>query len=307
MAVNNQVLGTPIIKFSGLAQSTIVGDLTPFSLNRFVLQACTSAGCTDSQYVSIMSAETAPAFQPAPNVIVINSTSVRVSWEAPSQPNGVITMYEIFQRVSPFSGDGILVQSVSANVRYLVVSGLEPFTVYEFSVISHTSAGGTQSIWVQGTTNEEGKYLYITLSIHPSICSFIDLQMHKFNIQYTYVNLIYPTVPEDIVDPTLSVLSSSEIQITWKVPLTPNGVITEYKVFLLYPQSGMSISLINHTETGSYVATGLTPYTLYSFYLLVCNSAGCSSSNIVQKTTLESGKYYSLYKTVLIFIDSSLS
>lgn len=307
VAVNNQVLGTPIIKFSGLAQSTIVGDLTPFSLNRFVLQACTSAGCTDSQYVSIMSAETAPAFQPAPNVIVINSTSVRVSWEAPSQPNGVITMYEIFQRVSPFSGDGILVQSVSANVRYLVVSGLEPFTVYEFSVISHTSAGGTQSIWVQGTTNEEGKYLYIVLSIYPSICSFIDLQMHKFNTQYTNVNLIFPTVPEDIVDPTLSVLSSSEIQITWKVPLTPNGVITEYKVFLLYPQSGMSISLINHTETGSYVATGLTPYTLYSFYLLVCNSAGCSSSNIVQKTTLESGKYYSLYKTVLIFIDSSLS
>ena len=169
VAVNNQVLGTPIIKFSGLAQSTIVSDLAPFSLNRFVLQACTAAGCTDSQYVSIMSAETAPAFQPAPNVIVINSTSIQVSWEAPSQPNGIITIYEIFQRVSPFSGDGILVQSVSANVRYVVVNGLEPFTAYEFSVISYTSAGSTQSIWVQGTTNEEGKYLYIALSIYPSI------------------------------------------------------------------------------------------------------------------------------------------
>ena len=114
--------------------------------------------------------------------------------------------------------------------------------------------------------------------------------IYKFNTQYTNVNLIYLTVPEDIADPTLSVLSSSEIQITWKAPLTPNGVITEYKVFLLYPQSGISISLINNTETGSYVAMELTPYTLYSFYLLVCNSAGCSSSNIVQNTTLESGK-----------------
>ena len=111
--------------------------------------------------------------------------------------------------------------------------------------------------------------------------------------------MIYLTVPEDIVDPILSVLSSSKIQITWEAPLTPNGVITEYKVFLLYPQSGISVSLINNTETSSHVATGLTPHTLYSFYLLVCNSAGCSSSNIVQKTTLESGKYYSLCKTVL--------
>ena len=180
VAVNNQVLETPIIKFNGLAQSTIVSDLAPFSLNQFVLQACTAAGCTNSQYVTIMSAETAPAFQPAPNVVVINSTSIRVSWEAPSQPNGIITMYKIFQRVSPFSGDGTLVQSVSANVRYLVVSGLEPFTVYEFSVISHTSAGGTQSIWTQGTTDEECKYLYIALSIHPSICSWTQSSIHLF-------------------------------------------------------------------------------------------------------------------------------
>lgn len=98
------------------------------------------------------------------------------------------------------------------------------------------------------------------------------------------------TEPDGIVDPEVLVISSSEIRIVWESPVTPNGNITEYQLFLRY-SNGSNVSLINSTQTGSYVVSGLAPFTQYGFYMLVCNGAGCRSSNIVAQTTLESGKF----------------
>ena len=134
----------------------VVSGLTPFSVNTFVLQVCTSQECGSSGEVSVTTAEAPPGSQSPPSVVAINSTAVSVSWEVPSQPNGVIVKYEIFQRSSPFSGSGVSVKNVSEDTLSFVVGRLQSFTYYEFSVAAFTGAGGTQSEWKRVLTDEAG-------------------------------------------------------------------------------------------------------------------------------------------------------
>lgn len=71
--------------------------------------------------------------------------------------------------------------------------------------------------------------------------------------------------------------------------MTPNGNITQYQVFIRF-SNGTTAGLINDTQPGSYNVSGLSPFTQYQFYVLVCNSAGCTQSNLIASTTLASGK-----------------
>ena len=156
-AVDGDTLDTPANQFTGLEFNAVIGGLGPYSLNSFVLEACTSADCATSDPVSVRTGEAPPDFQAPPNVNTINSTSLSVLWNGPSQPNGIIVRYEVRQRVSPFSGDGVLIRTITPPLMTsVVVSGLDPFTSYQYSILSYTSAGGTQSDWNEGTTSEQG-------------------------------------------------------------------------------------------------------------------------------------------------------
>lgn len=110
--------------------------------------------------------------------------------------------------------------------------------------------------------------------------------MHNYNYYYFYAFL----EPEDVVDPVAYVLSSTVIEISWVSPATPNGNITQYQLFIRF-SNGSTSSLLNDTQPRSYNVSGLSPFTQYQFYMLVCNSAGCTSSNLIASTTLASGKY----------------
>lgn len=143
--------------FRGLALSYIVTNLQPFTVYSFVVQACTSGGCGPSDPSQVETAEAPPTFQPAPTVTTLSATSLSVQWAAPDQPNGVIIRYAVFLRVAPFEGDGQQVAMVNSSVFSVEVGGLLPFTTYQFSVESHTVAGGTQSEWREGTTAQLGK------------------------------------------------------------------------------------------------------------------------------------------------------
>ena len=121
------------------------------------MTACTSGGCSDSETASVMTTEAAPDFQPPPTITSINSSAILLNWTAPPQPNGIITAYDVYIRYTPFTGDGEIIQTVNVSINSLTVYNLEPFTTYEFSVISYTSAGGTQSNWASGMTDESSK------------------------------------------------------------------------------------------------------------------------------------------------------
>ena len=87
----------------------------------------------------------------------ITSDSVQLSWLAPAKPNGVIIGYEVFRRISPFTGQGVSIASLSVNELSVSITELNAFTEYEFAVSAATVVGATLSQFVRITTLESGK------------------------------------------------------------------------------------------------------------------------------------------------------
>ena len=152
------VSGVPTedVVFSGLELSTNVSRLLPFTVYSFELRACTSGRCGFSDPSQVQTGEAPPTFQPAPNVTMVSSTSLQVSWDPPAEPNGVVSHYVIYQRSEPFEGEGVAVGNVTSSVLSFLVEGLCPFTSYEFRVVSFTTGGGTASGWSLGKTAASG-------------------------------------------------------------------------------------------------------------------------------------------------------
>lgn len=109
--------------------------------------------------------------------------------------------------------------------------------------------------------------------------------------------------PEDVNDPNVIVVSSNELQVNWTMPTTPNGVITEYRIYYQNLETNLTVSVANYSQPGSYIVSGLTPFTGYGFYMAVCNMAGCTLSSIVTAITLETGKTF--YKVSCVIINFS--
>ena len=151
--------------FNGTALSTTVTGLRPFTAYFFIVRACTDGGCGSSQPSSVETLEAPPTFQPAPNITSLSSASLLITWEIPSEPNGIISQYEIQQRNAPFVGEGFSIETVSSEVQTFAVGSLRPFTAYEFRIVSYTGGGGTPSEWTSGTTDEDGEYIYSSLYI----------------------------------------------------------------------------------------------------------------------------------------------
>ena len=160
------MLESSVVQFSGLALTYTVTGLTPFTVNTFVLEACTKEECGSSIETSGTTAEAVPAFQTPPTLTVINSTIITVNWVEPAQPNGIIVKYEIYIRSSPFVGDGLLIGVVSGDVSFFTIDTLQPFVEYEFSVASFTSAGGKRSEWTREMTEEAGVYIVVLHHYH---------------------------------------------------------------------------------------------------------------------------------------------
>lgn len=119
-----------------------------------------TGGCGYSEASQVQTLQAPPTFQPAPNVTTVNATGLELTWAPPPDPNGILLQYEVYQRNAPFEGVGFLVGVVTGDVMVLVVGGLQPFTSYEFRVVSSTDGGSTPSEWAAGETGEAGRKHY---------------------------------------------------------------------------------------------------------------------------------------------------
>ena len=145
-----------VVEFSGSDFTAMVSNLMPFTLYEFLVRACTAGGCGSSEPAQVQTMQAPPTFQMQPNVTTLSSTSLLVEWEEPEEPNGVVVQYEVRQREQPFQGNGVFLGNVSNSTLSFAATGLQPFTVYEFSIVSYTTGGGTQSEWEDGNTAESG-------------------------------------------------------------------------------------------------------------------------------------------------------
>ena len=104
----------------------------------------------------------------------------------------------------------------------------------------------------------------------------------------TYASFLF-TVPEGVLEPVLSAVSSSEIQIDWNTPQLPNGIIVSYTLYRITAGGGEML-VASFSEVGSYIVGDLEPFTEYVFLVEACTSVGCNRSDINSVITLESGK-----------------
>lgn len=74
-----------------------VTSLDPYILYNVIVSACTVGGCGSSSPTQVRTLPAKPEMQPAPVAEAESQTSLRVRWDAPLRPNGVILRYELFR------------------------------------------------------------------------------------------------------------------------------------------------------------------------------------------------------------------
>ena len=236
-----------VVYRSSLAGYTVL-SLQPFTSYALQLAACTSAGCTLGTIQTAMTAEVAPAGLTPPALTSLSPRRVDVSWVAPSQPNGVILSYEILRQDNgqPSTLTTIFRANASVNLNF-VDNAVRPAMEYRYLVRAINSAGQTDSTLSTITTPE--------------------------------------AAPEGLSTPTLTVLSSTSVQVGWELPLQPNGVITVYRAFRT---GGADNNVTVYSNTNrEFTDSGLTPFTFYTYVVQACTSGGCSLSPIASARTSE--------------------
>jgi RHS repeat-associated protein len=139
--------GTQVTTATGT--SVTVTGLSPSTTYNFTVAAYNSLG-TGPQSSSVQgttscSSGCAPGAPTGLTVTGTTSTTVSLSWTAPS---GTVTGYDVYQNGT---------QVTTATGTTATVSGLSPSTTYTFTVAAYNSSGtGPQSSSVQGTTSSSG-------------------------------------------------------------------------------------------------------------------------------------------------------
>ncbi|KAM3930149.1 usherin [Leptodactylus fuscus] len=158
-------------------------DLLPYSEYTYSIVACTLGGCTISDPTHIRTLEGPPSDLNPPTAEALSATEVNVSWCPPSIQNGEITKYIVKIDNETY---------FAATRLSMVLANLQPFTVYNVSLMACTNGGCTNS----------SNTLFKTKEARPSYMK----------------------------EPSFVVTSPQSIQISWQSPVKPNGEIINYEL-----------------------------------------------------------------------------
>lgn len=144
-------------------------SLSPFINYTYSLTVCTSADCSTSEMVWSVTDEAIPTGLRAPLVRTVSESSIVVSWDAPTQSNGIVQSYNILQsslgvevaaNVATFpncceeylnanstvAGDSCSkVAQVNESTLSYMVTALQAYSNYHFCLIATNGAGSTFS------------------------------------------------------------------------------------------------------------------------------------------------------------------
>ena len=90
---------------------------------------------------------------------------------------------------------------------------------------------------------------------------------------------------------TVNATSSMSILVSWKEPVVPNGVITEYWIYF-----GQHRDVLNETRVGgsdrSRELSSLRPYTVYYIKVRAKTTELGNASVLLNETTLQDSKFF---------------
>ncbi|KAM5300669.1 usherin [Glossophaga mutica] len=262
----------PCVLHEGHETSATIRNLVPFTKYRFSVRACTLGGCLHSSPVTVATAQAPPRRLGPPRVRKISSTELHVDWAPLVEPNGIIIRYELYMKRLRSNGETVSAESrvfessgwlsprpfaESANEHALkapqastTITGLEPYTQYEFRVSAVNMAGSVSSAWTSERTGE--------------------------------------SEPVFMAPPSVSALSPSSLNVSWEKPADDliRGQVVRYDISMSSEQSPQRSAPVVFSQVlatakpqqFSHVVSGLKPYRIYNFTVSLCNSIGCVAS-----------------------------
>jgi usherin len=250
------------VLYDAATRSAIIDKLKPYVLYDVRIRACLANltnGCGTGPGKSVRTHEAPPSGQKPPKLDPKSSTIIDVSWEKPTEANGIILKYLIYKRVFGTNAELLIYfsPSVPKGDAFSLTNAdpnMKPFTSYEYKVVAENSKGSTTSPWARTRTPQ--------------------------------------AVPQGIAAPTINETSPYGFKVEWKVPENPNGIITIYRLSYSVISNDPTDPppIFNITIPGNVLQTsfsGLSPYTKYKLRLIAVNNAGDGVSAWVSTTTGE--------------------
>ena len=134
------------------------------------LMKMVSTSFTIATVISLMMCCTVPAGPPRQVFFIAEtSTSLNITWSAPTTPNGVITEYQL----QCSSDNTIFTWAVMGSQTTTTLSGLLPYISYSCSITAHTSAGGGPAATTSVTTLQDGESTSIDNPLLMSFSQFL--------------------------------------------------------------------------------------------------------------------------------------
>ena len=287
-------------------------SVDPFTFYEYAIRAINSGGETVGPFANIQTSQSIPDGIPAPTLTAVSSSEVRVSWNDPTTPNGVITEYRVVR-------NGSVIRSTLD--RLFVDTNLMPFTYYTYSITVCTIAGcgngpietvrtmeaapsGVSPPMLTALSNSSIRIDWVSPSMPNGLITMYTVtilpDMININTQQTTVTVqnllpftLYQStvlactqagctlsipnevrtlegIPRLIEPPQLSVLGPTIVEVVWRQPLVPNGVITRYEV----QRNGTTIFIANDTV---YIDRNVQPSQVYSYTVRAFTSIGAGS------------------------------
>ncbi|GAB1285872.1 Usherin [Apodemus speciosus] len=217
----------------------IIGHLAPNMEYQVFLMVFNGVHAINSRVVRVTMWKEEPRGILPPEVVVINSTAVRVIWTSPSNPNAVVTESSVYV-------NNKLYKTGTDAPGSLVLEDLSPFTIYDIQWIAGDSSCAVKRSGVliphypilspASRANSSSKHEKTRRELHPypdcltarevEVCTK-DAACVKSN--GTQVSTAEDT-PSDISIPIIRDITSRSLQIDWTTPENPNGIILGYDV-----------------------------------------------------------------------------
>ncbi|KAM9016840.1 usherin [Ara ararauna] len=247
---------TLLVKPVGHAQFALVHGLDPYTLYEIRIQACQNGGCGVGGQTYARTAEAPPRELSPPVIKAMGSAVIEVKWAPPKKPNGIITNYFIHRRPVGSQEELLLFIWAEGPLEFIDASdALQPFTLYEYRARAQNAVGSVDSLWASAQTLEDS--------------------------------------PWGMGAPWAQATSAYSVQLNWTQPVSPNGVISLYRV--VYKEKHSDPTFTSPAVTALTIAGakhqahlfGLKPFTTYNVRVIAVNNAGQVSSPWTSVRTLE--------------------
>ncbi|XP_056221672.1 protein sidekick-2 isoform X2 [Seriola aureovittata] len=174
----------------------------------------------------------------------VRTTSVRLIWQSPSQPNGIILAYQITYHLNSTNSNAATVDVLSPSARQYTVTNLKPESIYVFRITAQTRKGWGEAAEALVVTTEK--------RARPQPTS-------------------RPMVPQKDVQ-------ARQVLLSWEPGSDGLSPVRYYTVQLReLPENNWTVhsASVNHEAT-SYIVSRLKPFTSYQFRVKATNDIGDS-------------------------------